>query len=439
MKTTHITEQKFANLGLDPRITEGLKQKGFNNCTPIQALALPVLLSGQNIAGQAQTGTGKTLAFLTATFNHLLTTPAREGRSPRQPRAIIMAPTRELAIQIFHDAEPLVQSTGLKAALAYGGESYDKQIKRFDQGIDILIGTTGRIIDFCNQKILDLSNIQVVVLDEADRMFDLGFIKDVYKLFRKMPKADERLSMLFSATLSERVKELAYEVMPEYKSVSVNPERKTNPDIRQELFYPSNEHKMALLQTLLEEEWPQRAIVFANTKHQCETIYRHLAADNHRVGLLTGDVPQKKREQILDNFTKGNLELLVATDVAARGIDVSDVTHVFNFDLPDDCEEYTHRIGRTGRAGKKGLAISFACERYAINLPAIETSISYSIPVSKYDPSALLTDLPIPLAAKPYKHTRRTNTGGSHADKKRNNNSGHRNNYKRNRGPKQGA
>ena len=423
MKKTHITEQKFADLGLHPQVIEGLDKKGFEFCTPIQALALPVLLTGQDIAGQAQTGTGKTLAFLTATFHHLLNTPEHEGRKATQPRAIIMAPTRELAIQIYNDAESLIATTGIKAALAYGGESYDKQLSKLEQGVDILIGTTGRIIDFYKQRVFNLRNIQVVVLDEADRMFDLGFIKDIRFLFRGMPEPKERLNMLFSATLSYRVQELAFEHMHNPEHLAAEPEQKTGHRIQEELFYPSNEDKMPLLQTLIEEDWPERAIVFANTKHKCESIWGHLAADQHRVGLLTGDVPQKKRERILDQFTRGEVDLLIATDVAARGLHIPLVTHVFNYDLPDDCEDYVHRIGRTGRAGESGHSISFACEAYAINLPAIEEYIDHTIPVSEYDASALIQDLPAPLRMRSNRsQQRRTNTGGSRSNNRRSNN-----------------
>ena len=423
MKKTHITEQKFADLGLHPQVIEGLNKKGFEFCTPIQALALPVLLAGQDIAGQAQTGTGKTLAFLAATFNHLLNTPEHEGRKITQPRAIIMAPTRELAIQIYNDAKPLIESTGIKAALAYGGESYDKQLSKLEQGVDVLIGTTGRIIDFYKQRVFNLKSIQAVVLDEADRMFDLGFIKDIRFLFRGMPEPKQRLNMLFSATLSYRVQELAFEHMHNPEHLAAEPEQKTGHRIQEELFYPSNEDKMTLLQTLIEEEWPERAIVFANTKHKCESIWGHLAADQHRVGLLTGDVPQKKREKILEQFTRGEVDLLVATDVAARGLHIPQVTHVFNYDLPDDCEDYVHRIGRTGRAGASGHSISFACEEYAINLPAIEEYIEHTIPVSEYDASALIQDLPEPLRMRSNRpQQRRTNTGGSRSNNRRSNN-----------------
>lgn len=415
MKNTHITEQKFADLGLQPQVLDGLNAQGFIKCTPIQAKALPVLLAGQDIAGQAQTGTGKTLAFLTATFNHLLTTPVPEGRKITQPRAIIMAPTRELAIQIHKDAESLIASTGIKAALAYGGERYEKQQQVIEQGVDILIGTTGRIIDFYKQGHIDFKMIQVVVLDEADRMFDLGFIKDIRFIFRRMPAPTERLNMLFSATLSYRVQELAFEHMQEPEHVVVEPDQKTGHRIQEELFYPSNDHKMALLQTLIEEDWPERAIIFANTKHKCELVWGHLAADKHRVGLLTGDVPQKKRERILEEFTNGDVDILVATDVAARGLHIPQVTHVFNFDLPNEAEDYVHRIGRTGRAGESGNSISFACEEYAINLPAIEEYIEHSIPQSDYDASALLEDLPAPirLQRRPQQNRRNGNNNSN--------------------------
>ncbi|HED2300340.1 TPA: ATP-dependent RNA helicase RhlB [Klebsiella pneumoniae] len=397
MSKTHLTEQKFSDFALHPAVIEALEKKGFHNCTPIQALALPLTLEGGDVAGQAQTGTGKTMAFLTSTFHYLLSHPAIADRQVNQPRALIMAPTRELAVQIHADAEPLAQATGLKLGLAYGGDGYDKQLKVLESGVDILIGTTGRLIDYAKQNHINLGAIQVVVLDEADRMYDLGFIKDIRWLFRRMPPATQRLNMLFSATLSYRVRELAFEQMNNAEYVEVEPEQKTGHRIKEELFYPSNEEKMRLLQTLLEEEWPDRAIVFANTKHRCEDIWGHLAADGHRVGLLTGDVAQKKRLRILEEFTRGDLDILVATDVAARGLHIPAVTHVFNYDLPDDCEDYVHRIGRTGRAGASGHSISLACEEYALNLPAIETYIGHSIPVSKYNPDALMTDLPKPL------------------------------------------
>ena len=396
MSETHLSTQRFADLPLHPEVKQALAENGFEFCTPIQALSLPVLLQSKDIAGQAQTGTGKTMAFLVATFNHLLSTTIPEGRLINQPRAIIMAPTRELAIQIAKDAILLAKHTHLKVGIVYGGESYDVQRKVLDQGVDILIGTTGRIIDYVRQGIIGLNSIQAVVLDEADRMFDLGFIKDIRFLFRRMPEANQRLNMLFSATLSMKVQELAYDHMNEPVKVEIAPEEKTSKNIKEEIFYPSQEEKMRLLLTLIEEDWPEKAIVFSNTKHSCETLWSWLEGDGHRVGLLTGDVPQKKRIRILEQFTSGQLDILVATDVAARGLHISDVSHVYNYDLPDDCEDYVHRIGRTGRAGNKGMSISFACEEYALNLPAIESYINHSIPVSNYDSEALLADIPTP-------------------------------------------
>ncbi|QYJ86478.1 ATP-dependent RNA helicase RhlB [Shewanella mesophila] len=413
MSETHLTNQKFADFSLHPEIQKALIESGFEYCTPIQALSLPILLQHKDIAGQAQTGTGKTLAFLIATFNHLLTTSVPEGRETNQPRAIVMAPTRELAIQIAKDANLLAKHTGLKVGIVFGGESYDVQRKVLDKGVDILIGTTGRIIDYVRQGVLNVSSIQAVVLDEADRMFDLGFIKDIRFLFRRMPDAKSRLNMLFSATLSMKVQELAYDHMNDPEKVEIAPSEKTSKNITEEIFYPSQEEKMRLLLTLIEEDWPEKAIVFSNTKHSCENLWAHLEGDGHRVGLLTGDVPQKKRIRILEQFTSGDLDILVATDVAARGLHISDVSHVYNYDLPDDCEDYVHRIGRTGRAGQKGISISFACEEYALNLPAIESYIQHSIPVTNYDSDALLDDLPPPVRIHRKHTTRPTGRPGS--------------------------
>jgi ATP-dependent RNA helicase RhlB len=393
MQTTHLTDTYFSELPLHPEIISALTAANFAQCTPIQALSLPPLLEGQDIAGQAQTGTGKTMAFLVACFNHLLTF---SQQSAGQPRAIIMAPTRELAIQIHRDAELLSQHTHISLGIIYGGEGYQSQRDSLQSGVDILVGTTGRIIDYYKQGVFRLDHIQVAVLDEADRMFDLGFIKDIRFLFRRMPKAQQRLNMLFSATLSYRVQELAYEHMNNPLHVQVEPQQKTASQVQEELFYPSNEDKVPLLLTLLEEEWPEKAIVFANTKQACEEINDWLLADKHRVGLLSGDVPQNKRLRILKDFSEERLDILVATDVAARGLHIEKVTHVFNFDLPDDAEDYVHRIGRTGRAGQSGHAISFACERYALNLPAIETYIDHAIPVSEYDHEKLLRDIAPP-------------------------------------------
>ena len=403
MTKTHLTNKKFSDFAIAPEVVAGLAANGFEYCTPIQAKCLPYICDGRDIAGQAQTGTGKTLAFLTATCHRLMQT---QGNSRKHPRALIMAPTRELAIQIHKDAKIIAPHCDLNLGLVYGGEDYEKQRTQLEKGVDILIGTTGRLIDFYKQGAYNLNEIEVVVLDEADRMFDLGFIKDIRYLFNHMPPTPERLNLLFSATLSYRVQELAFEHMTNPEHVQIEPDVKTGKRIQEELFHPAHDDKIPLLLTLIEEEWPDKAIVFANTKQSCENVYAWLKADKHRVGLLTGDVNQKKRQSILAQFTKGDVDILVATDVAARGLHIPEVSHVFNYDLPDDCEDYVHRIGRTGRAGASGHAISFACEQYAYNLHEIEEYIEHSIPLSHYDKTALLEDL-----AKPNFQRRRHHSG----------------------------
>lgn len=409
MTQSYLTQTRFDQFPLHPLVIEALQKNGFSYCTPIQEKSLPFTIKGVDIAGQGQTGTGKTIAFLTATFNYLLNTPPFEHHKTNQPRAVIIAPTRELVVQIYNDAQTLSETTGLKLGLAFGGDGYDKQLKALADGVDILIATTGRLIDYAKQDYVNLDAIQVAVLDEADRMFDLGFIRDIRWIFRKMTPPDRRLTMLFSATLSHNVRELAFEYMRDPQYIEVEPEQKIGHRIKEELFFPSNEDKLPLLQTLVEEEWPDRCIIFANTKIACEKIWRHLMADGLRVGLLNGDIAQKKRLAVLEKFTQGDLDILVATDVAARGLHIPNVTHVFNYDLPDDCDDYRHRIGRTGRAGAEGYSISFACEKYSQNLPAIESVIGHAIPVSHYDPEALLTDLPKPKAPRPFNPRRHHN------------------------------
>ena len=400
MTKTHLTETKFSDFSIHPAVLKALSIAGFSNCTPIQAMCMPLIEKGADIAGQAQTGTGKTIAFLTATFNRLLQSEGKSG----QPRAIILAPTRELAIQIHKDAIAFAEASGLSLGLVYGGEGYESQRQQLAKGVDVLIGTTGRVIDYLKQGVYNLDAIEAVVLDEADRMFDLGFIKDIRFLFDKMPSNSDRLNLVFSATMSYKVKELAYSYMNEPTHVQAEPEQMTGHRIQEELFYPESNQKFLLLLSLIEEDWPDKAIIFTNTKHACEKVYNWMKADKHRVGLLTGDVNQRKRLNILESFSQGKLDFLVATDVAARGLHIPEVSHVYNFDLPDDREDYVHRIGRTGRAGASGHAISFACESYVYNLPAIEEYIGHSIPVSHYDHDALLDDVPKPRFQKRRHH-----------------------------------
>lgn len=395
MTKKHLSEIKFTELGLEPQLLKALEDLQFEFCTPIQAKALPLALSGQNVAGQAQTGTGKTAAFLLAILNDLLTIDEIEDRRQNEPRAMVLAPTRELAIQIYKDGLALAKYTEIKLGVVYGGAGYEQQREMLQEGVDILIGTTGRMIDYFKQGVFSLHAIDDVVLDEADRMFDLGFIKDIRYLFRRMPAATDRLNMLFSATLSHRVMELAYEHMDNPSKVKVDVEM-TSGRIREKLYYPANEERISLLLGVMKKSQAQKAIVFVNTRRESEKVWGYLAGNGHKAGLLTGDVPQKKRMGLLDDLKSGALDVLIATDVAARGLHIPDVSHVFNYDLPDDAEDYVHRIGRTARAGASGTAISFASEGTAMNLPAIEKYIGYSIPVS-----AIVDDLLV--EAKPPK------------------------------------
>ena len=375
----HLTETRFKDFDIDPSIIKGLDEAGFEFCTPIQAQSIPIALTGKDVAGEAQTGTGKTAAFMVACLNHLLKNPAHEQRQQNQVRTMILAPTRELAIQIHKDASVIGKYTGLTFGLAYGGTDYDKQRRILEDGVDILIGTPGRVIDFFKQKVFSLKNCDVVILDEADRMFDLGFIDDMRYLLRRCPEPEQRLSLLFSATLSHRVGELAYVHMNDPAEIRIQAETKTADKIEQSIYYPANEEKIPLLLGLMKKLKPTRSIVFINTKRVADKVYAWLEGNDHKSALLSGDVPQKKRQTLLKKFQDGEFNTLVATDVAARGLHIPAVSHVFNFDLPQSGEDYVHRIGRTARAGASGHAISFACEDFAHYIMDIEDYIDQKI------------------------------------------------------------
>ena len=400
----------FGSFDLPESLMQGIEESGFIACTPIQEKTLPLTLAGKDVAGQAQTGTGKTAAFLIATFNHLLRNPVEEPRKPNQVRALILAPTRELAIQIHKDALTLGRHTGLVLGLAYGGTDYDLQRKQLSDGVDVLIGTPGRIIDYFKQHVFDLRKAQVVVLDEADRMFDLGFIKDVRFLLRRCPPPEQRLGLLFSATLSFRVSELAYEHMNHPESVEVESEQVTAQHVRQVLYHTANEDKIPLLLGLMGRMGAHRSIVFVNTKRDGEKVWSYLEGNGFRSAILSGDVPQKKRQSLLAKFQAGELDILVATDVAARGLHIPDVSHGFNYDLPQDAEDYVHRIGRTARLGSDGDAISFACERFVYSLPEIEEYIGESIPVAPIEEDLLAK--PAPPVARPKRKFAAKKRGG---------------------------
>jgi ATP-dependent RNA helicase RhlB len=389
MSEHHLSSITFSSLPLAPELMQGILDAGFSYCTPIQAQTLPSALNGRDIAGQAQTGTGKTAAFLVALYQSLLSKPAPPNRGPNAIRALVVAPTRELAVQIHKDAAQLGKHTPLKLAVVFGGTDYEKQRRTVAEGVDVLVGTPGRIIDYFKQGVFDLRHVQVLVLDEADRMFDLGFIADIRFLLRRMPRPDHRQSMLFSATLSQRVLELAYEHMNNPELVRIEPDKVTIDRIRQVIYFPSMDEKVPLLIGLLRETEAHRTMVFVNMRRTAERLESALRANGVHAQALSGDVPQKKRLQFLRQFHEGELAVLIATDVASRGLHIPDVSHVFNFDLPQDPADYVHRIGRTARAGAEGDAISFGCEEYAIGLPDIETYIGHKIPVATVRPEVL--------------------------------------------------
>ena len=376
---SYLTQTRFTDLALDERLLTGLTDAGFEFCTKIQAQSLPIALEGRDVAGQAQTGTGKTAAFLLAIFNHLLSHPKPETASPLSIRSLVLAPTRELAIQIYRDAEVLGKATGLKLGLVYGGTGYQEQRESLAEGVDVLIGTPGRLIDYFKQGVFDLKAVQVVVLDEADRMFDLGFIKDIRFILRRMPPPKDRLNLLFSATLSHRVHELGYEHMNDPQEVKIESDTVVADRLLEEVYYPANTEKLPLLLGLMRKTEGQRVLVFANMRVTCDRLGRILKQQGYATAVLSGDVPQKKREQLLKAFKEGKRTVLVATDVAARGLHIPSVSHVFNYDLPQDPEDYVHRIGRTARAGASGHAISFACEDHAFSLMDIEQYIGHAL------------------------------------------------------------
>ncbi len=386
MEEQILTSTRFDELSLPEALVQALSAAGFEYLTPIQKACLEPMLAGKDIAGQARTGSGKTLTFLLQICVRLLT---HEASHPGQPRALVIAPTRELVIQIHRDLEKLLPHLPLKAALAYGGVDYEKQRKTIEQGCDILIGTPGRLIDYFKQGVYKLKHMEVVVLDEADRMFDLGFIKDIRYMLRRLPPPEERQSMLFSATLGYRVTELAYEHMNEPELIQTGELDQPPEQIQQWVYYPAMDEKIALLVGLLRETQAFRSIVFVNTKRVANLLKRWLDANGFKTAVLSGDIPQKKRQSMLKRFADGELDIMVATDVAARGLHIPDVSHVFNYDLPHDVEDYIHRIGRTGRLGAEGVAISFACEDYAFVLPDIEERLGHALEVQPIEDSML--------------------------------------------------
>jgi ATP-dependent RNA helicase RhlB len=366
-------------LDIPERVIEGIRAAGFTQCTPVQALTLPEALRGKDLAAQAQTGTGKTAAFLIAVFSRMLASPS-SGQGP-SPGALVIAPTRELVVQIDAEARIIGGPAGFRILPVYGGVDYEKQRREIAGNIDMLIGTPGRLIDYLKQGVYNLKKTRFLVIDEADRMFDMGFISDLRFLLRRMAPYHRRQSMLFSATLSNRVMELCYEHMNNPERFSVTPEQVTVERVEQEIYHVGKYEKFGLLLGLLRREPDGRYLIFCNMKSTADYVAGLLNANGFISAELTGDLPQKKRLKVLSQFKEGGLQILVATDVASRGLHIEGTTHVINYDLPQDAQDYVHRIGRTARAGAAGKAISLACEDCVLSLPDIEEYIRQKIPV----------------------------------------------------------
>jgi len=372
---------QFETLDLPPEVMQGIREAGFVTATPIQEAALPLALKGKDVAGQSQTGTGKTAAFLIAAFTRLLREPPRPPTGATAPRVLIIAPTRELVVQIEADARLLGRFTGLSILAVYGGIDYQRQRQDLADACDVLIGTPGRLIDYLKQRVWSTRRVEVLVVDEADRMFDMGFIADLRFMLRRLPPPEQRQSFLFSATLSFRVLELTWEFMNNPAQISITPMQKTAERVEQSLYHVGREDKFRLLLGLLRREGGDRILIFSNTREEARRIEDRLARNGWEARALTGDIEQRKRLRILNDFKEGRLPVLVATDVASRGLHIEAVSHVVNWDLPDDAEDYVHRIGRTARAGLGGKALSLVDEASALRIEPIEKFIGQKIPV----------------------------------------------------------
>ncbi len=374
----HLTNTLLASYDLPDEVRWGIAEAGFLFATPIQEKVLPLTLAGRDVAGQAQTGTGKTAAFLVTIFTRLLR--RRRSGPARGPRALVVAPTRELVSQIRDDAVLLGRQTGLDTLAVFGGIDYHRQRDAVRKVPELLVGTPGRLLDYEQQGATTFRDVEILVIDEADRMFDMGFIRDLRRILRRCPPYHRRQTLLFSATLSMRVMELAYEHTNNAEKIEIEPEHVLARGIREVLYHVSSGEKFRLLLGLLEREGGRRVLIFVNRRTTAAELVRGLSANGYPTRALAGDVPQEKRLKILRDFKEDRLAVLVATDVASRGLHIEAVSHVINYDLPEDAEDYVHRIGRTGRAGLEGIAVSFACEDYVFSLDAIEKRIGRKIP-----------------------------------------------------------
>ncbi len=377
----------FTEFSLHEKLQQGIAGAGYVECTPVQEQVLKNSLEGRDLYVQSQTGTGKTAAYLVSIIQQMLSRQDVAGK-----KALVMVPTRELAVQVQEEAEKLCSATELVCSSFYGGVGYDKQVAALKKGVDIMIGTPGRVIDLHEGGQMDLSSVAFLCVDEADRMFDMGFYPDLRTLIKVLPAAEKRQTMLFSATLNSYVKNLAWEYTRNPAEITIAAENITVDEIDQELLHVSSESKMKLLTGIISSEKPESLIIFCNTKRTCEVVAKRLKINGIQADYIIGDLPQKARLRIMDDFKAGKIKCLVATDVAARGIDVNDLAMVINYDLPNEAENYVHRIGRTARAGKSGKAYTFCSEQDVYSLPPIERYIEKQIPARVAEESMLGED-----------------------------------------------
>jgi ATP-dependent RNA helicase RhlB len=365
----------FTELGLDPRLEQAIADRGYTELTPVQERTLAASLKGQDVAVQSQTGTGKTAAFLITLFSHLLKHPKSSRR-----KALIIVPTRELAVQIQGEALLLNRALGLEIGCFYGGVGYAVQLAQIKAGPDIIIGTPGRLLDLAEKKRLNFKECGFLVIDEADRLFDMGFLPDLRDIVRQMPERTRRQSMLFSATLNKLSQRVAQAYLNEPIFIEVTPDQMTVDTVSQELYRVGSHIKLNLLLGLLQRRSPKNVLIFTNMKHTAFLVSKQLQANGHKARFLNGDLPQSERLRIIDDFMAARFPILVATDVASRGLHIDDLELVVNFDVPEDSENYVHRIGRTARAGATGMAITLASEKTSDRLEAIERFIGQKIP-----------------------------------------------------------
>ncbi len=412
---------RFHDLDLPPQILHAIADLNFQYCTPVQAGILPSALTGRDAIGKAQTGTGKSAAFIITILTRMIRTPIKGGPPKGFPRALILAPTRELVLQIEKDALGLSKYTPFKIISIYGGTGYDKQMQSLkDRSFDIVVATPGRLIDFQNKKLLKLDKIEILVLDEADRMLDMGFIPDVRRIIYSTPPKARRQTFFYSATFSPEVTRLAEQWTTEPCMVEIEPEQVAAESVKQVVYITTSNEKFPLLYNLIISNNLERVLVFTNRRDQARDLAKKLLSYGVSTALISGEIQQNKRIRALEGFRGGKHRVLVATDVAARGIHIEDISHVINYNLPQDPENYVHRIGRTGRAGSSGISVSFACEDDSFHIPDIEAFLGNDL-VCEHPDDALLEEPPIPetglvtddLDAKlePLRPRQRTRTG----------------------------